>query len=70
MNHYEHHREFTRKDTLFNNMQYFMTLNNTNVFDYIPITFEVLVTEGKNYSLESSLKKFQLVYDILEHFSY
>jgi len=47
VNHVEFHRELSRKDDLFNNMQMLCSANLENVFDFLPVTFMLTIPDGK-----------------------
>ncbi|CDW88442.1 ttl domain containing protein [Stylonychia lemnae] len=70
INHFENHREITRKDELLINLTHYFSNQNLNVFDYVPVTFQIIIPEGKSQNLELSLKKFQLCYDTLDRNKY
>ncbi len=37
-----------------------------NVFEYVPLTFEIIIPEGKVQNLDKALKKFRACYDVLD----
>mmetsp|Transcript_13008 Transcript_13008/g.12870 ORF Transcript_13008/g.12870 Transcript_13008/m.12870 type:complete len:93 (-) Transcript_13008:1362-1640(-) len=41
-----------------------------NVFEYLPITYMLTIPEGKYSNLDTSLRKFQKCFDLLDHFRY
>ena len=68
INHFEGHKELTRKDELFTNLRTQLQHDNENIFDYMPVTFHVTLPEGKQPPLEHFLKKFMTVYGILDEY--
>jgi len=46
-NHFEGHRELTTKDALVLNLKSQLHHDGENLFDYTPITFNVIIPEGK-----------------------
>jgi hypothetical protein len=70
INHFENHREITRKDELFINYQNLCVSQSTNVFDSLPLTFQITIPDSKPSSVEASLKKFSSIYEILDRFRY
>ena len=70
INHFEGHRELSRKDELVANLKTQLLHEGENVFDYTPITFHVVLPEGKQPSLEHFFKKFLAMYDVLNYHKY
>ena len=66
INHFEGHRELTRKDELFSNLKSQLQHENENVFDYMPLTFLFSLPEGKQPPLEHFIKKFLTVYELFD----
>jgi len=66
INHFEGHRELTRKDELFNNLKMQLQHESENIFDYMPLTFQITLPEGKQPPLEHFLRKFLSVYEALD----
>ena len=64
-NHCEGHRELTTKDALVLNLKSQLHHDGENLFDYTPITFNVIIPEGKQPSLEHFFKKFLSLYYVL-----
>jgi hypothetical protein len=48
VNHFEGHKELTRKDDLLSNLRTQMQHEGDNLFDYTPISFQISLPEGKN----------------------
>lgn len=66
-NHYENHREITRKNDLFSNLTSFCNSNSENVFDLVPMTFHIFVSAGRaGENMEVALKKFDAIFAGLE----
>ena len=65
INHFEGHKELTRKDDLICNLKTQLQHENENLYDYTPITFHIALPEGKHPSLESFFKKFLSLYEVL-----
>lgn len=58
-NHFENHREISRKNDLFANLANHANYCHENVFDLVPLTFHLYIPAGKvGENLEISLKKF------------
>ena len=47
VNHFEFHKELTRKDELVSNLRTQLQYECENLFDYTPITFQISIPEGK-----------------------
>lgn len=65
VNHFEFHKELTRKDDLVSNLRTQLQYECENLFDYTPVTFQISIPEGKQPSLEHSFKKFLSLYYVL-----
>ena len=52
LNHFEYHKELTRKDDLINNLKTQLQHDNENLFDYTPISFVISIPEGKYTTIE------------------
>lgn len=65
INHVEGHRELTRKDDLIINLKTQLQHECENLFDYTPISFHIVIPEGKQPSLEHFFKKFLSLYYVL-----
>ncbi len=66
-NHYEHHREITRKNDLFSNLTAYCNSNSENVFDLVPMTFHIFVSAGRaGENMEVALKKFDSIFAALD----
>lgn len=66
-NHYENHREITRKNDLFSNLTAYCNSNSDNVFDLVPMTFHIFVSAGRaGENMEVALKKFDAIFASLE----
>lgn len=65
INHFEYHKELSRKDDLVSNLRTQLQYECENLFDYTPITFQISIPEGKQPSLEHSFKKFLSLYYVL-----
>ena len=65
INHLEGHRELTRKDDLIINLKTQLQHECENLFDYTPISFHIVIPEGKQPSLEHFFKKFLSLYYVL-----
>jgi len=66
-NHFEHHKELTRKNDLFSNLQLHCIHTGENVFDLVPMTFHVFIGAGRaGENLEVALKKFDGIFASLE----
>eukprot|EP01022_Parablepharisma_sp_SALTPOND_P020804 TRINITY_DN3872_c0_g1_i1.p1 TRINITY_DN3872_c0_g1~~TRINITY_DN3872_c0_g1_i1.p1 ORF type:complete len:448 (-),score=27.98 TRINITY_DN3872_c0_g1_i1:2502-3845(-) len=69
INHFEYHRELSRKPSLFINMQAFSEQIQENVFNYHPITFcfdLAVAPHHINAQIHTALKPFMTFYNILE----
>ena len=58
LNHFEGHKELTRKDELVNNLKQQLQYEHENIFDYTPISFQINLPEGKQPQLEYYFRKF------------
>lgn len=66
-NHFEYHREITRKNDLFTNLSNNANYQGENVFDVVPVTFHVFVSAGRvQENLDVALKKFEFIFQALE----
>lgn len=66
-NHFEYHREITRKNELFTNLSNSANHQGENVFDLVPVTFHVFVSAGRvQENLDVALKKFEFIFQALE----
>ena len=65
INHFEFHRELSRKDELITNLKTQLQYECENLFDFTPITFMINIPEGKQPSLEHFFKKFLNLYYVL-----
>ena len=67
MNHFEYHKELSRKTNLFENMKAFSDLIQENVFNYLPITFCITISpDSTSANLHAELKDFLAFYNALE----
>lgn len=58
INHLEFHKEITRKNELLNNLKTQLLHNNENIFDYVPVSFQIVIPEGKYSNLNNFISKF------------
>lgn len=66
-NHFEYHKEITRKNDLFTNLSNNANYLGENVFDLVPVTFHVFVSAGRvQENLDVALKKFEYIFQALE----
>ena len=65
INHFEGHKELTRKDDLFTNLKTQLIHDGENIFDYMPVSFSITIPEGKYSSIDNFLQKFLKCFDIL-----
>ena len=65
INHFEFHKELTRKDELVTNLKAQLQYECENLFDFTPITFQINIPDGKQPSLEHFFKKFLSLYYVL-----
>ena len=66
-NHFEHHRELTRKNDLFSNLHAHCVHTGDNVFDMVPMTFHVFIGVGRaGENMEVALKKFDTIFACLD----
>ena len=65
LNHFEGHKELTRKDDLLNNLKTQLNHEQENLFDYTPISFHVHILEGRYQTIDHFLQKFLTCYEIL-----
>lgn len=66
-NHFENHREITRKNELLTNLTNSANYNLENVFDYVPVTMHIFLSAGKlQENLDVALKKFEAVFSTID----
>lgn len=66
-NHFENHKEITRKNDLFSNLTISANYNNENVFDLVPLTFHIFISAGKlQENLDVALKRFDSIFATLD----
>ena len=69
VNHFEYHRELSRKSNLFKNLQTFGEIHHENIFNFIPLTFFVEINPEKSQSsLNSALHEFSCIYNIFDEY--
>lgn len=67
INHLECHKEISRKNELLSNLKTQLMHNNENIFDYMPVSFQIMIPEGKYTNLNNFLAKFNHCYEILSN---
>lgn len=66
-NHFEYHREISRKNELFSNLTNHSNYCFENVFDLVPLTFHIFISAGKlQENLDVALKKFDQIFATLD----
>lgn len=66
-NHFEFHREISRKNDLFTNLSNHANYCSENVFDLVPLTFHLFISAGKlTENLDIALKKFDSLFATLD----
>ena len=65
LNHFEGHKELTRKDDLLNNLKTQLNHEQENLFEYTPISFLISIPEGRYQSIDAFIQKFLATYEIL-----
>ena len=62
LNHLEFHKELSRKDDLIHNLKSQLHHDGENLFNYTPVTLNIIIHEGKHQSLEPRFLKFFKLY--------
>ena len=62
LNHFEFHREISRKDELIHNLRTQLHHDGENLFNYTPISLNIVIHEGKHQNLEGHFQKFLKMY--------
>jgi hypothetical protein len=67
LNHFEFHKEISRKDDLIQNLKTQLHHDGENLYNYTPITLNIVIHEGKHTSLEIHFQKFLKLYENLRN---
>ena len=66
LNHFEFHKELTRKDDLIHNLKTQLQHDCESLFDYTPISFHITIPEGRYSTLDTFLQKFLNCFETLQ----
>ena len=70
LNHLEYHHLLTRKHDLFDNLHNHLSYIGQNVYDYVPLTFQITILEGKKANYDIAMARFESIFEAFEKEKY